>query len=436
LPYVIAWEYKPPGLFALCAAGLLVFGNADLASSMLATIAVIVTAFAVSAILNAAGGPQARSAATLSALGVVLLSTENAGTKGDAELFINAFIGLAFASALVKPAWRAMLLSSIAAAAALQMKLTALPLVAAVAVMPALAIGRSAAPYCIAFAAIVLVPFALEAALYARAGALPAFLDANVFATVRRASAGVAPSSARAVQWMEELRILAPAIEFAPVAFFRLSRGGVVAALWLAGAVAAIVGAHEYYARHLELLVPPVAMLGSLGALRCADAFRGRARTAFLAATVIATFFLHDYFEVTQGARALVYRYVLRAPDWGIGDYTLVRSAIENAMHGDRSLYAMQVSPEIYADLDAPPPTRYIFSANLLEKPMWPMLGFSGRSELARILATKPHVIAVGPPGDGVDAGGIELLESTLAHDYRLVATVRGVLIYTLRGLA
>jgi hypothetical protein len=45
-------------------------------------------------------------------------------------------------------------------------------------------------------------------------------------------------------------------------------------------------------------------------------------------------------------------------------------------------------------------------------------------------------VIAVGPPGDGVDAGGIELLESTLAHDYRLVATVRGVRIYKLRGLA
>jgi hypothetical protein len=426
LPYVTAWEYKPPGLFALCAAGLLVFRDAALASSMLATLAVIAAALATYAVVAEGGDRDARFVATLAATSVVLLSTENSGILGDAELFENAFLALAFAFAL-GPKRYAAPCAGLAAGAALQMKLTALPVILAVAATLVRFAGIGLAGNAVYLGMIVL-PFALEALLYARAGALSLFLDANAGATLRRAES--VRSSANPWQWLTELRLLAPLVELCPFALVRPGRTGAVAILWFLAAVIAIAGAGEFYDRHFVLLVPPIAILGSLGLARIATFARRRYRTWAAAVLILATFFLHDYYETTQGIRVVIHRYVLGQRDWHLGDYTVILAALRDALHGDRSLFLVQVSAEMYEDLDVPPPTRFAFTGNLLEASMWPMLGTSGRAEFARVLATGPQVIAVAPIGAKYDQRSVALLQRTLDRDYRFLREVRTVRIY------
>jgi hypothetical protein len=436
LPYVAAWEYKPPGLFAVCAAGLLLFRDTATASSVLGAIAVIAAALSAYVIVvsnRVAGSP---TAGIVAAFFVVSLSTENAGLLSDAKLFVNAWIGVAFAFVLARPGWSGVLAGSVAAAAAVQMKLTAAPMLLAIGATLIFQYGPASIAFCTAYAAIVALPFALEALLYLSFHALPAFVDANVSATLRRAFAVRHGARTGASLWVRELRLFSPALELGVFAFARPSRNALVPVLWLVAAGAAIAGASEYYDRHFVLLIPPISIFGALGVERIARLGNRRFRPAIVATVLIGTFLLHGYYEAAQGLRVAYHRFVLGQSDWQTGDYTVVLAALRQTTHGDPSFFAIQISPDVYEDLHVVPPTRYPFTGNLLDGAMWPMIGFSGGHEFERILATRPHFIACGPLETKVDPASAALLRGTLARDYTFVREERNVRIYELRSLA
>ena len=433
LPYVSAWEYKPPGLFALDALGLALFRDAGLAAACFGTLAVIATALAARSIMKTAAG-QSEAAARIAAVAVVLFSVEDQGVLGDAELYVNAFVALALgALGSSRPRLVRTAAAALAAGCALQMKLVALPLVALVAFAAAYRSAGGRTRSLATFTALALVPFGLEALLFARGDAFAALWDANVGATVRRALAvGGHVRRDNAGQWFAQLRVLAPAPELAVVAAFARDRSR-YAVLWAWLAIAALtVGiSGEFYDRQFLLLVPPAALLGTAGLIVVAKAWR--VERVAVAAALLLTFGLHDYYEVAQSVRILAHR-ANGDPTWRAGHFAAVREALRARLGRDRSLYVVQDSPMLYDALGARAPTHYAFSGNLLEPAMWPMLGFRGRDELARVLRARPRVIAAGRLEGALDRGSTTLLQTVLRSDYRIAGVADGTAIYELRS--
>jgi len=437
LPYTTAWEYKPPGIFALYALALRVTNDGSFVSASVGAIAVAVAALAVARFVRDGFGESAGTAA-VAGFFVVFLSTENDGILNDAEILVNAFVALAYAAALGPRRVVASALAGLAGGAALQMKLTALPMLLPLGVFVAAGAGAQAGAAALAvFAGLALAPFAVEALVYASAREFAAFADANFAATLRRLAS--ARSSARLSnlgQWREELRILAPVLELAPFAALRPARARFALGwAWLATAAAAIFAAGEFYDRHFVLLVPPLAALGAAGLTALGRAARAPRLVTTLA--LLTTFALHSYYETEQGAFVVPYhRYVRAEPGFRVGDYTVASEALRAAMGDDRSLYVLQASPMFYAEMNAPPPTRYVFSGDLLERGMWPMIGFHGPDEVLRVLAGRPHFVVAGNLRDGkLDAAGARLVLARLRRDYDLIDDSHRVSIYRLKGL-
>ncbi|MDQ2858671.1 MAG: hypothetical protein M3R53_08495 [Candidatus Eremiobacteraeota bacterium] len=435
LPYVSAWEYKPPGLFALDALGLAIFRDAGLAGACFGTLAVVVTALASRSVLRTLLG-ESETAARIAAVAVVLFSVEDQGVLGDAEVYVNAFIALAFAAlGSRRPRLVRIAAAALAAACALQIKLVALPLVALVAFEAAYRCPGARARSLATFTSLALAPFGLEALLYARGDAFAALWDANVGATLRRAFAvGGHVRRDNAGQWFAQLRVLGPAMELALVAAIARDRAR-YSVLWAWFGIAALtVGVSgEFYDRQFLLLVPPVALLGTVGLTKLANAWR--AERVVIAVALLITLGLHDYYEVAQSVRILAHR-AAGDSNWRAGHFALVRDALHAQLGGDRSLYVVQDSPMLYDALGANAPTRFAFSGNLLEPAMWPMLGFRGRDELARVLAARPHVIAAGRLDGALDPASTALLKTVLKTDYRVAGVADGTTIYALRSRA
>jgi len=435
LPYIAAWEYKPPGIFAAAAVALVVFRTASLANAILGTVAVFVTALGAAAIVRRFGG-SVRDA-SLAAIGIVLFSVEDQGVLGDAEVYVNACVTAGIAAAGSRRAWpgRAAY-AGLAAAAALQVKLIALPLVVAIGVALVARVPAARARVLAIFAGVACAPFLFEAWLYARAGVFAEFWDANVEATLRRAATlrgGLRRDNAP--QWFAQWRVLAPAVELAPFALLHSQRAALVPLwFWLAAAALAVAGTGEFYDRHFLLLVPPAVSLGTFGLAALLERFE-RPRT-LLATVGVLTFALHGYYEVAQSIGIVAHRTAGRDRVWRAGHYPLVREAVRAALGDDRSLYVIEDSPRLYDDTGAAPPTAYAFSGDLLEPPMWPMLGFRGREELLRVLATRPHIIAVGTLGGNFDPAGVAAIRALLAKEYRFVGEADRTAIYRLRALA
>ena len=179
LPYTTAWDYRPPGLFAIYAAALAPFAP-WLAWNVLTSLAFAVTALGVGLLARECAPRATASAAWCAAAFFVLLAPENDGIWGAAEVEISAFIAWAlwFAMRARDKGVVAALWSGLLAGLALQCKLSALPLVllpAAILVMRDVGTAQKVRRFAVflgAFAA----PMALEAAVYARAGALPLLL--------------------------------------------------------------------------------------------------------------------------------------------------------------------------------------------------------------------------------------------------------------------
>jgi len=428
LPYLAAWEYKPPGLFAYLALALKFTGNnATVAIELLATLSTFVTALLLWRLAQFVDRVGSRFSGRYAALFFVLLAPENEGYNGDSEVLLSPFTAGAYLLACAGSVtlWSTAL-AGLLAGCALQMKLSVLPIVG----LPALVMARkSRYPFAIvaAYAAGALFPFALEAALYASASAMPALVDANLGATFRRSAAlrhGV--SRENLFRFSAELRVLSPALEFALLASVAsVNRRRLASWGWFATALASIAIIGEFYDRQFVLLKAPVALLGGIGLRVALDCIRGRPLTrAWTAAVVIlTTFALHDYWETAQAATIAYHRFVLGEPEYREGPYAEIVRALR--VFPRSSLFVLQESPLLYYEFGVSSPTRFPYAEHLLDPRMVAMTGVPGRPEVARIFAKKPHIVITGQLGETrFDPMTVELIREYLRRDYYAVATL------------
>jgi hypothetical protein len=181
-------------------------------------------------------------------------------------------------------------------------------------------------------------------------------------------------------------------------------------------------------------LIAPLAILGAIGAVRLGELLR-RPR-AVAAILVLAAFALHDYYTIRKTAQTAYERRVAHQYSYNREHLEYLLAGLHAYTRGDRSIYVFQESPIVYVYMRAIPPTRYPFSADLLEPKLWPMLGFTGGSELQRILAAHPHFVLLGKP-DGPRDDALTLAEFSQAvrERYRRVAWIDGDPLYRLVGV-
>lgn len=437
LPYVEAWEYKPPGLFAVYALGMRVVPAPVLAVQALAIVASFAAALLVMR-LGEAGDPRRRPGTGLiAALFFVMLSIEDEGYNGDAEVLMTPFLAGALWLALAgSTSWRIALGTGLLLGGALQMKLSALPLV----VVPLAALvlrSRHRLRDGIVCVAASVAPFVCEAALYAAAGSLAAFVDANVGATLRRAT-GLRSGLLVRNLWEipEHLRILAPPLELAPLAFAYRNRYVVACGAWFAAAALSIVAAGEYYPHQFVVLHAPVALLGAFGLRWALDASGAGRRTArgIAIAALLLTFGLHDYYQVFHAGRVIVARSRGITTTTGADEPAVVQ-AIRATGLSHKGLFLIQQSPYIYDELGVAAPTRFAYTDHLLDDRMTSMTGVDARRELARIFDRRPAIVSVGDlTAPQLDPSLVAFVRARLARDYVAKRDAAGVRLYWLRS--
>ena len=437
LPYVAAWEYKPPGLFAYIALALGLSGDRpSVALHVLTTLSTIATALILWRFATACDARGDDRAGRFAALFSVLTSTENEGYLGDAEVLAQPFIAAAFLLARIAGSRGDLAAAAgLCAGIALQMKLSLLPIV----LLPGLMLLRDRRWQPVAaYAAGFVAPIVADVALYAHAGALFALVDANVGATVRRVGGLRGGILRENVPWFGgELRILAPGIELALFAFSRRANADRLATWgWLVAALISIVGIGEFYDRQFVLIEAPVAVLGGIGLRVVLDAFVRSPRAARVLAitTFLVTFALHGYWETSQAATIAYHRVVLHEPTFRQDRYSATAATLRTMPAASHALYVLQLSPMLYAATGAAAPTRFPYSDHLLDPRLTSMIGISGFAELERIFETHPAVIVTGKIREPrFDRNSVSLIERHLQRDYRRVAD-RPAKIYLLRA--
>ncbi|HEV3157478.1 MAG TPA: glycosyltransferase family 39 protein [Candidatus Baltobacteraceae bacterium] len=442
LPYIASWEYKPPGLFALLALGLVIFQTPTLACAALSVLAVFATSLVLYRIGRSLGVPFAREIGLIAAAGYAMLSIENDGLSGDAQLYVAPFLSGALAIVAFgewdcerRPLLRT-LLGGLLAGFALQMKLTALTIVVPLGIFAALLSQRRRLSNAFAFMAAALLPFGIEAAMYAHAGALGVFSDANAGATLRRFLGRAAiHSPVDADAWLTQLRSAGPFLELAPlsVLVLRSPRVAIVWA-WLVLQIGTLLLVGEYYQRNFYDLLAPLSLLGAIGVMQLARLL-AKPRTVIVS-VLLGAFLFHDYYTMRVGLTRVFERTLGGNPSFGRSNFEHLELSLRHIIGTDRSIYVFQEPPILYDDLGAEPPTRYLLSADLIEPNLRPMLGFSGKDELNRILERRPHYIIVGYADRARDdLDEVRAFERSVVYRYRSLGSINGVLIYQLAGL-
>lgn len=430
------WEYKPPGFFALYALATMLVPP-RLAAWALGTIAILATTSALYVIGRKIERETTLAIAPWAVAFFVLLASENDAIASDVELEISAFIALAIAVAFARtsPLRRAML-AGLLAGIALQCKLTALLLVPVV--FAALASGECGLLPFAAFAAAVVFPIALDLVIYASAGALPLLYDATIAASARRAGAEHGEFLRRNFGWLVgQVRILAPIVEFVPFALgIRATPAVLVAWLWAAAALAAILAAGELYQRHFVLLAAPVALVGAIGFARLRAWLHLRTSAsvarAFVIASIALAFGLHDYYETVQSVRAIGARFGHK-PIADLDRELVVAIVAAGGAH--TTLFLAGVDPLIYDLAGARATTRFRDTEHLFDPRLSVMAGVDAPRELDAIFARRPRVVVAPFAVNDYHLANerIAVLQSRLVAEYVAYADVRGFRIYRRR---
>ncbi len=425
LPYATAWDYRPPGLFALYALALAVAGP-HLAWNALTTIALGSTALAVGLLARRCDPDAPAQIGWLAAASFVLLTPENDGIFGNAEVEISAFVAWSLWFSLHNArTFIALLAAGLLAGCALQCKLSALPL----ALLPAIVLVAAPGTLCVRirnfslFACGFATPVAIESAIYAFAGRLRLLIAANVDATFSRATAlNLTYYRANARYVPDQLRILAPQIELAAFARTMDARTSLAAWGWVAAAVVSIVLEGEFFRYQFIVLAAPIALLGTLGLQRILSRYVAsvRSRRAMWTAAFLLAFGLHDYYETTQGLTLAYHRLVARDSQWHSDETSQVIAALARIAPREQALLLVGQNPYIYDALGIAAPTRFTAPVVWLDPRLTRMGGASAERELPRLFALEPHVVVLSRLSDPTyDRARVQRLRDWIASHYR-----------------
>jgi hypothetical protein len=456
VPYVGAWDHKPPGIYILSAGAqaslgwlgpwtadwLLSLGSSaglglavgavlrrlDLPGWPRAAAAMGTTILASQFLLALGGGLTEAPAALLVVLGMIL-------TIGSASAFRSAGIGALIGAALVVSVQLVP-----AGAAVLFLSLALRPRGERLRASIAMGLG-------------IVIPLALVAAWLAVIGALPAAVDAVIgYSTAYRASSGEygAILAAPVVAWtvLASLFLVTPAL-LGTLSFPRIppAQRAVVNAsvLWIGLSLLVFVVQGRFYAHYAIPLAVPLGILAGLGLQRLAESWRrsrSLGRRALIVVPLATTLLVSLFAGIVSGAMQLT----------PIQDESARMDAVAARLRqlSSGTLLVWGNEPRLYDLSGRAPATRYSY--------LYPLTtpGYTTDAmieDVAReIDADPPEVIvdagssAPGQPGflpllidrpiatDGRDIDLLDPLRSFVREHYDLAATVAGWPIYVFRS--
>lgn len=410
LPYLTAWEAKPPAFFAIVALAMTIFGVNFTAMHLLAvaaTIAVVLSVYAAGRAFARDGVWIARGAAVIAA--ALLLS--DSGTAVEGELLGSACAAGAFAIAAHALAPRALSRGAAFSCGVL----TSLTVGMKITLLPVAAVAFLAAAYACAPAALAvlvcgaLLPLAAQIAPFVFARQTGALLDANLWTIFRRF--GVAPAHPTLAEVLrQQIEAFFPAWLFVPFVPAALRTGGdardrrivLMCACWLFAAAIAVAEIREFFGYQWTALMPPAALLAAWIAAR---AWRSSTARAVLVAAGAVAVLAH------LPGRLLM----LREPD----RFAQVSAYLYDLPATERTSLYVASNPGIYVLADAPIPTRFALPQQLWARDMELAAGVDGSAELERIFARPPAVVVTVPAID-LETAPARRLRAYLARDYRV----------------
>lgn len=430
IPYIAVWDQHPMGLPAVFAAVTWILGNGLLAARLAAFAAVTATAVLLTLLLLRHVGD--RTAALLAGLLYLFVMGRPEGLAANTEVFNSAVVSAASLLLLgefLRPGAQTRTSRVFAAAllfgVGLQIKYVVFPeaaLLCSAVLVHAWNGGmrwwRVLRLACFAVAG-GLLPTALATGYFWWAGALPAYLDANIRANT--AYVDLAPTTDTVLM---RLRFgLVPLIALLPwpLLLLWLTRRSAVRhraervvywlLLWLLATCIDVALPMKFWKHYFNALLPPLCLIAALSVVLLARRFPRWEQwiIAGLAAVIVtpAVALMIKHFD---DSRTIAHANVPHA------------IASQIARHGSdgRDVYVFNYDPLVYAYANAVPPTRFVLGIELS--------GFSASSGarsaavVGCILSHRPRWIVIADPSPYAFTPAIHAMLSEALTDYRLAS--------------
>jgi len=424
-PFSGVWDMHPPGAPAIIALAFLIFGESLETVRFLGALAVTSTGYALIALVRVAGAPRSvgYAAAVLYAAHTLLMG----GLATNTEILFAPLVVSSLAIALASgPLWPRLIGMGLLIGCALLIKQVAAPegcLAFAIFAWPLLRARRWGllAATALAYALLCLMPTALVAAIYALRGEFDIWFASTILAPLEYASGRIPLEqalwritlSALALRWL--LALLLPAFLLAPRDPV-LRRLVLLGLLWFATASLAVAGPGFFFPHYFLIVIPPLSLMGAIGAYAFARYVGSqRARLTLAALVAFATVDL----MATDLAPRLSRGFALGAPDTPRRMAALMN---EELQPGD-TIFVPNYQPVVYFLTQARLPTRFPFPVHLTGG-FASLAGVDTDAEVARILASRPRFIVLDrTEWFAMRPSAMSMLTEALEEGYELAAS-------------
>lgn len=424
-PFSGVWDMHPLGAPAIIALAFLIFGESLETVRFLGSFCVAATGYALIALARIAGAPRALGYAA--ALLYAAHSVQMGGLASNTEILFAPLVVSSLAIALAPgPFWPRLIAMGLLMGCALLIKQVVAPegcLAFAILVWPLLRQRRWGllAGAALAYALLCLTPTALVAVIYALRGEFGIWFDSTIVAPLTYAAGRIPLEemawrislAALALRWL--LMLTLPALLLAPrdPVLRRLTWLGFG---WLATASLAVAGPGFFFPHYFLIVIPPLSLIGAIGAYSFAQ-YVGAARARLALAALIA-FATVDLMAVDVTPR-LSRGFSMGSPDTPRRMAALMNDELQP---GD-TIFVPNYQPVVYFLTQARLPTRFPFPVHLTGG-FARLAGVDTDAEVARILASGPRFIVLDrTQWFAMRPSAMSMLTEALEEGYELAAS-------------
>ncbi len=458
LPYTTVWDHHPVGGAAFFAAAQWAFGQSVLAIRLLTVIVVAAECLLLFRLGEKLSG-RGKLAGLIAAGVYAVYSLNNEGLAANRELIFAPLITLCLYLWVTRPGndagragWGRLLVIGLLMGVGLQLKyLYFWDCLAVVAIVTwdLLRVRRSGAgrplvdllrAYCwLALGPLLVV--GLVALYFGLHGQFQAFFQANFVsgATYAGSHAWETGSLLRvAIGQIRNNLLLWLGLGLAPL-YLAFDRGVsererrslIYLGLWLVFALVDVFFTGNLFRHYFLQLLPPLCLITGLlvvGLVR-AGAPGAAVRQGLLVTLVLLPPLFSLVYSPLVGNASLVYRHFVGRQPWPSDTPTAVAAYIREHGSPDQPIFIMDYEPIVYYLVDAPLPTRYVFTPHLMDAVYREIGRFDQVAELDAIMAQKPvYVVRLLPRNPGFTNEPVAArLDVHLSRDYNLERTIAGV---------
>lgn len=424
-PFSGVWDMHPLGAPAAIALAFLIFGESLETVRFLGSFCVISTGYALIALAHVTGAPRRLGYAA--AVLYAAHSLQLGGLASNTEILFAPLVVSSLALALARgPLWPRLIGMGVLIGCALLIKQVVTPegcLAFAIFAWPLLRARRWGLLFATAaaYAALCLMPTALVAGIYALRGEFGIWFDSTILAPLQYASGRIPLEqmfwritlAALALRWLVVLAVPALLLGRRDPILRRLTR---FALLWLATAALAVAGPGFFFPHYFLIVMPPLALLGGIGAYAFVQ-YVGGAR-ARLALAAIVAFAAVDLMAADVTPR-LSRGFAMGTPDTPRRMAALMNDELQP---GD-TIFVPNYQPVVYFLTQARLPTRFPFPVHLTGS-FANLAGVDTDAEVARILASKPRFIVLDrTEWFAMRPSAMSMLTEALEEGYELAAS-------------